>query len=117
MTLVNGSNVFNITNDYWQQEYLTWIETLSTLTLLKWVRSNYNIKSDENTSIEYWFIGEEKFCEIYYYNEYNEIGTMVIIVENVEKFDHSYSEIDTTIIIDKKTIIRELKIDKILKQI
>jgi len=110
MILVNGSNVENIKNDYWQQEYLTWIETLSTLTLLKWVRSNYGIYDDEYTNIEYWFIGEEKFCEIYY----NDIYTMVIVVENVEKFDHSYSEIDTTIIIDKKTIIRDLVINKIL---
>jgi len=114
MILVNGSNVENIKNDYWQQEYFTWIETLSTLTLLKWVRSNYGIYNDEYTNIEYWFIGEEKFCEIYYYNEYTEIDTMVIVVENVEKFDHSYSEIDTTIIIDKKTIIRDLVINKIL---
>jgi len=110
MILVNGSNVENIKNDYWQQEYFTWIETLSTLTLLKWVRSNYGIYDDLYTNIEYWFIGNEKFCEIYY----NEIDTMVIVVENVEKFDHSYSEIDTTIIIDKKTIIRDLVINKIL---
>jgi|GEM_PF-6064579 len=111
MILVNGCNVENITNDYWQQEYLVWEKSLSTLTLLKWIRDNYGIGYDEYTCIEYWFIEKDNFCEVYYYNEFIEIIKIFRIVEYEEKYIPNYLE---KIIINKNSIIRDLVINKIL---
>ena len=114
MILINGTNEENVLVQEWKDLYNMWIEKLSTKSLLKWVSNNYDLFHDDTTTIEYWFIGEERFCEIYYINDFGIIDTIVIIVDECENFNHAYSYVNKTIVIDKKVILRDLIIMKII---
>ena len=113
MILINGTNEENVLVQEWKDLYNIWIGKLSTKSLLKWVSNNYALFHDDTTTIEYWFIGEERFCEIYYTNDFG-IDIIVIIVDECKNFNHTYSYIHKTIIIDKKVILRDLLINKII---
>ena len=114
MILINGTNEDNVLVEEWKDLYNIWIEKLSTKSLLKWVSNNYELYHDDTTTtIEYWFIGEERFCEICYTNDLG-IDTEVIIVDECKNFNHVYSYVNKTIVIDKKVILRDLIIMKIV---
>jgi len=110
MILINGTNEENVLVQEWKDLYNMWIEKLSIKSLLKWVSNNYDLFHDDNIKIEYWFIGKENFCELYYKGD-----TIIIIVDNVNSFMNNYSYEYKHIIIDKKFVIRDSIINKIIE--
>ena len=94
--------------------YMKWVSELSDLSVLEWIRDKYGIDYDDyDINHEYWFIQDEDFCEIYYSNSFG-IQYLFIIIDKINKFNHSYKEINNTILIYKKNIVRDLIISKII---
>lgn len=119
MIRVNGDILEELCDNYWKEDYLEWIKTLSTNTLLEWLGINYPFIKDfynAYSSIEYWFIGGEKFCEITYILDTNKIYVFVITDDSKLYYHGSDYCIDEYIYyyINKKNILRDLVLNKIV---
>ena len=129
MITVNGGSIGKILISNWKDDYFRWINTLSTSKLLEWLQTNYSIMDidnidnisdidlyNESLNIDYWFIGPESFCEIFY--KKNDILYVFVIIDKVNVFNHDYFDIgvnkNNCFVIDKKFIIRDLVINKII---